>query len=421
MDIDWAAIGDSVAWGDVLAIAIIIVAALVGIWLARRAIGLAVQSLIAQRIDEDESLMTGADLQRRMQTLQTLASRLATVVIALIALLMILSKFQVDIGPAIAGFGVLGIAIGFGAQTLVRDWLSGIFIVLENQYSVGDVVSIAGVDGVVEGFSLRRTVLRNLDGTVHNVPNGQIVVASNMTRGWARVNLDVSVAYDTDIDRASAVIDRIGQELQADPGLARVARAHALDMLERGYIGHVGPDGRDVGERVGILYRRFIGGAGENLAEQEGIDVARLADQTGPLAAKLMDGWMSSPGHRRNILEPDYTHMGLAAAGRGDRLLVVQVFGRRAALLAKPIPLEVEKGARLPLEVEPGSTAQAPQKFAFAPPGTATDELVTLDLSSNEVVVEPGQYRLEFFLPTGREGYFSVADGPLLVVRKPAG
>lgn len=210
-------------------------------------------------------------------------------------------------------------------------------------------------------------------------------------------------------------------ELQADPGLARVARAHALDMLERGYIGHVGPDGRDVGERVGILYRRFIGGAGENLAEQEGIDVARLADQTGPLAAKLMDGWMSSPGHRRNILEPDYTHMGLAAAGRGDRLLVVQVFGRRAALLAKPIPLEVEKGARLPLEVEPGSAAQAPQKFAFAPPGTATDELVTLDLSSNEVVVEPGQYRLEFFLPTGREGYFSVADGPLLVVRKPAG
>jgi len=217
MDIDWAAIGDSVAWGDVLAIAIIIVAALVGIWLARRAIGLAVQSLIAQRIDADESLMTSADLQRRMQTLQTLASRLATVVIALIALLMILSKFQVDIGPAIAGFGVLGIAIGFGAQTLVRDWLSGIFIVLENQYSVGDVVSIAGVDGVVEGFSLRRTVLRNLDGTVHNVPNGQIVVASNMTRGWARVNLDVSVAYDTDIDRASAVIDRIGQELQADP------------------------------------------------------------------------------------------------------------------------------------------------------------------------------------------------------------
>jgi uncharacterized protein YkwD len=210
-------------------------------------------------------------------------------------------------------------------------------------------------------------------------------------------------------------------QLEPDPGLERVARAHALDMLERGYMEHVGPDGRDVGERVGILYRRFIGGAGENLAEQDGIDVGHLAAQTGPLAAKLMEGWMSSPGHRQNILEPEYSHVGLAAAGKGERLVVVQVFGRRSALLARPIPLEVEKGAKLPLEIEPGSAAQAPQKFAFAPPGTATDELVTLDLSSNEVVVEPGQYRLKFFLPTEREGYFSVADGPLLVVRQRAG
>ncbi len=217
MSIDWEAIRAAVAWDDVLAVTLIIVAALVGIWLARRAVSLATQSLIAQRIDEDGSLMTTADLERRMKTLQTLASRLVTVVFALIALLMVLSQFQVDIGPAIAGFGVIGIAIGFGAQTLVRDWLSGIFIVIENQYSVGDVISIAGVDGIVEAFSLRRTVLRNLDGTVHSVPNGQIVVASNMTRGWARVNLDVSVAYDADIEEVSRVIDQVGEEMQADP------------------------------------------------------------------------------------------------------------------------------------------------------------------------------------------------------------
>jgi small-conductance mechanosensitive channel len=217
MNIDWEAIWAGVAWDAVLAVILIVVAALVGIWLARRAVALATKSVIAQRVDEDESLMTTADLERRMRTLQTLASRLVTAVVALIALLMILSEFEVDIGPAIAGFGVVGIAVGFGAQTLVRDWLSGIFIVIENQYSVGDVVSIAGVDGVVEGFSLRRTVLRNLDGTVHNVPNGQIVVASNMTRGWARVNLDVSVAYDTDIEQATSVIDRVGEEMQADP------------------------------------------------------------------------------------------------------------------------------------------------------------------------------------------------------------
>jgi small conductance mechanosensitive channel len=207
-------------WADVLVVAGIVVAALVGIWLARRAIGLATRSVIAQRAGDDESLITQADLERRMKTLETLADRLAAVVIGVIALLMILSQFEVDIGPAIAGLGVVGIAVGFGAQTLVRDWLSGIFIVIENQYSVGDVVSIAGVDGVVEGFSLRRTVLRNLDGTVHNVPNGQIVVASNMTRGFARVNVDVSVAYDTDIDRASAVINRVGEEMLSDPAWA---------------------------------------------------------------------------------------------------------------------------------------------------------------------------------------------------------
>ncbi len=82
-----------------------------------------------------------------------------------------------------AGLGVVGIAVGFGAQTLVRDWLAGIFVVLENQYSAGDVVRIAGVEGVVEDFSLRRTMLRDADGTMHSVPNGQIIVASNLSRG----------------------------------------------------------------------------------------------------------------------------------------------------------------------------------------------------------------------------------------------
>jgi small conductance mechanosensitive channel len=215
---DWDALLANVAWDEVLKVVAIVVAALVGIWVARRGIGLAIRSLLAQRTEEgDATLMTAADLERRMTTLHHLASRLTTAFIAVIAVLMILAALDVEIGPAIAGLGVAGIAVGFGAQALVRDWLSGIFIVIENQYSVGDVVSIAGVDGVVEGFSLRRTVLRNLDGTVHSVPNGQIVVASNMTRGWARVNLDVSVAYDTDIDRATEVIDEIGREMTKDP------------------------------------------------------------------------------------------------------------------------------------------------------------------------------------------------------------
>jgi small conductance mechanosensitive channel len=143
--------------------------------------------------------------------------RIAASVVAVVAGLMILDLFGIDIGPAVAGLGVAGIAVGFGAQTLVRDWLAGIFIVLENQYNAGDVVRIAGVEGTVEDFSLRRTTLRDLDGTVHTVPNGQIVVASNMTRLWARVNLDIRVPYDADIDRATAVINRVGEELRDDP------------------------------------------------------------------------------------------------------------------------------------------------------------------------------------------------------------
>ncbi|HET6380479.1 MAG TPA: mechanosensitive ion channel family protein [candidate division Zixibacteria bacterium] len=195
----------------------IIVLALVAAWLARHAIRAGVRHLLELRAPQDEGLMTNVDFERRVTTLQTLGVRVAVALILIVATLMVLDQFEVSIGPAIAGLGVAGIAVGLGAQTLVKDWLAGIFIVIENQYSVGDVVQIAGVDGVVEDFSLRRTVLRNLDGTVHSVPNGHITVASNMTRGWARVNLDISVAYDTDIDRATEVINRVGRDLADDP------------------------------------------------------------------------------------------------------------------------------------------------------------------------------------------------------------
>jgi small conductance mechanosensitive channel len=197
-----------------LSVAAIVVVAILGVWAVRLAIGAAVRHMLERRAQDGQ--LTADDLERRMKTLQRLAVRIAAAVIGVVALLMILDEFDISIGPAIAGLGVVGIAVGFGAQTLIRDWLAGVFIILENQYSAGDVVRISGVDGVVEDFSLRRTTLRDLDGTVHTVPNGSIVVASNMTRGWARVNLDISVAYDTDIDRAAALIDEVGRSLTTD-------------------------------------------------------------------------------------------------------------------------------------------------------------------------------------------------------------
>ena len=201
-----------------LQLALIVLAALIAFVVLRSVVGVSVRHVLERRGEEAATgILPPAELERRVNTIGRLVVRIAGGVIVVIAALMALELFGVDIGPAVAGLGVVGIAVGFGAQTLVRDWLAGIFVVLENQYSQGDVIRIAGVDGVVEDFSLRRTTLRDLDGTVHTVPNGQIIVASNMTRLWARVNLDIQVAYDTDLDEASDLIDRVGQDLQADP------------------------------------------------------------------------------------------------------------------------------------------------------------------------------------------------------------
>ena len=198
-----------------LRVIVVAIAALVTFLLVRTGIRVGVRHLL-DRSSMESDVLQPAELERRVTTIGRLLVRIAGGLVAVIAVLMILNLFGIDIGPAVAGLGVAGIAVGFGAQALVKDWLAGIFIVLENQYSQGDIVRIAGVDGVVEDFSLRRTTLRDLDGTVHTVPNGQITVASNMTRLWARVNLDIGVAYDTDIDRAVGIINRVGEELQAD-------------------------------------------------------------------------------------------------------------------------------------------------------------------------------------------------------------
>jgi len=153
---------------------------------------------------------------KRADTLVGILTGIGRVGISVIVLLLILSELDVDIGPVLAGFGIAGIAVGFGAQYLIRDLIAGIFIIMENQYRVGDVARIADIPGLVEDITLRKTVLRDLDGIVHHVPNGEIRVASNYTRHFSRVNLDFSVAYGTDLDHAISVMNRVGQELAED-------------------------------------------------------------------------------------------------------------------------------------------------------------------------------------------------------------
>lgn len=157
------------------------------------------------------------EVKKRVDTLSRVLANVGQVAILVMAGFMVLSILEIDIAPILAGVGVFGIAIGFGAQSLIKDLLAGVFIILESQYHVGDVVKIADVSGQVEDINLRRTILRDLDGIVHFVPNGEIRVASNFTREWSRVNLNISVAYKEDLDRVISVINRVGTELANDP------------------------------------------------------------------------------------------------------------------------------------------------------------------------------------------------------------
>lgn len=154
--------------------------------------------------------------ENRSKTLSGMLTGTIGIIIAVVALFMILSELGINIAPLLAGAGVAGIAIGFGAQNLIKDFVSGLFILLEDQYNKGDVVKIAGIAGLVEEVNLRRTVLRDLEGIVHSIPNGQITTASNYTRDWARVKLDIPVGYGEDMDHVFEVINRVGKELAED-------------------------------------------------------------------------------------------------------------------------------------------------------------------------------------------------------------
>ena len=159
---------------------------------------------------------TKEGLEKRTNTLVSIFKGMARVVIIIVVIIMVLDEVGVPIAPVLAGFGIVGVAVGFGAQYLIRDLIAGIFIILENQYRVGDVVRVADIGGLVEYITLRKTVLRDLDGIVHHVPNGEIKTASNFTRHFSRVNLNISVGYGTDLDYAISVINRVGKELAED-------------------------------------------------------------------------------------------------------------------------------------------------------------------------------------------------------------
>jgi len=153
---------------------------------------------------------------QRQKTLVRVFVTTFNIIILLIGGLMILSEFAINIAPLIAGAGVIGVALGFGGQYLIRDLISGVFIILENQYRVNDVICIDKVCGKVEDISLRTTILRDLDGTVHHIPNGEVRIASNKTKGFSRVVLTIGISYENDIEKVTNVVNAVGKRLAND-------------------------------------------------------------------------------------------------------------------------------------------------------------------------------------------------------------
>ena len=193
-----------------------IVIILIGAYVVRKFAGIVMDRIIRKAVVPDNFLSKTAE-KKREDTLIIVFSATFRVIIWIGAALMIVSEFGINIGPLLAGAGVVGLAVGFGAQYIIRDFFTGLFIILENQYRVGDVVCVGDICGSVEDINLRTTILRDVEGAVHHIPNGEIKIATNKTKGFARINLVIGVAYDTNIDKVKEVINSVGQEMNNDP------------------------------------------------------------------------------------------------------------------------------------------------------------------------------------------------------------
>lgn len=183
-------------------------------WLVYSGVKLLVRRMVAYEVDIEDPIVKRLR-QQRAQTIGSLLNNIALIVIVTMAGLTILNTFT-PIGPLLAGVGVVGLAVSFGAQSLVKDVISGTFILLEGQFGIGDVVRIGDVAGLVEKITLRTTMLRDAEGVYHIIPNGDIARVSNMTKNWSRSLIDISVAYRNDVDTVIRLLQEIGAEFERD-------------------------------------------------------------------------------------------------------------------------------------------------------------------------------------------------------------
>lgn len=204
---DWQTALNDHGWSILVIVAVLAAVQIVLTRVIARVFRAVLNSAPLRRTDDPEGL------KRRADTLASTINWVLAIVVAFVGITLIMDEIGISVTALVAGVGVVGIAIGLGAQTLVKDVINGMFILIEDQFRVGDVVTVAGVSGVVIEINPRRTVVRDGDGNVHSIPNGSIVVATNQTQGFSRINLDIPLGYDASLEDAIAIIEEICSQL----------------------------------------------------------------------------------------------------------------------------------------------------------------------------------------------------------------
>lgn len=205
-----------VNWATVVSIVLLVIATAVALRLLR----MAVQGVARGVLQRDKE--PPREAAQKAKTLSQVVETTGRIVVFTVAGLTFFPLIGKDITPLLASAGIVGIAVGFGAQNLIKDWLAGFFILMENQYSVDDVIKVGEHAGLVEKLDLRRTVLRNLEGSVIVIPNGEVRMVTNLTKEWSRVVMDVGVSYEEDVDRAIEVLQRVGADLAAEEEIGKL-------------------------------------------------------------------------------------------------------------------------------------------------------------------------------------------------------
>ena len=188
----------------------------IGTYILNRFLKHTIEKIVRTAVVSDKYLSKEAE-EKREDTLIRIFTWSSRIIILFIATLMILQEFGIPIGPILAGAGIIGIAVDFGGQYFIKDIISGFFFIMENKYRVGDVVNFDGTGGLVEDISLRMTTLRDLDGTVHHIPHGEITKVANLSKDFARINLNIGIAYAANLDHVIKIVNEVGDKLSQDP------------------------------------------------------------------------------------------------------------------------------------------------------------------------------------------------------------